>query len=303
MQTDSNRDVNTYPSEKAKGLAGAVIIHAIFIGLLFLMGFSVPTPSGEGEGILVNFGTDETGMGLEEPAPSYQDITSPAVQPAARQKPAEETMMTQDIEDAPKVKKEDPEAEKRKIEKAEEDKKIKEQIEADRRVKEQEAIEARRVEAEQKRQSDIMNRTKNALANSKNMGTGSGSEGITGGTGNQGSLNGSIDSKVRGEGNGLGDSGTGTGDKGISFKLAGRGFRKLPSPRYDYQGEGRVVVDVTVDRLGKVIQATAGTKGSTTLDTYLLKVAKEAAMSASFDPKPDAPEVQKGTITYNFILK
>ena len=148
-----------------------------------------------------------------------------------------------------------------------------------------------------------MNRTKNALANSKNMGTGTGSEGVNGGTGNQGSLNGSIDSKVRGEGSGLGTSGTGTGDKGISFDLGGRSFRSLPSPRYDYQGEGKVVVDVTVDRQGKVIQATAGAKGSTTLDTYLLKVAKEAAMSATFDPKPDAPEVQKGTITYNFKFK
>ncbi len=148
-----------------------------------------------------------------------------------------------------------------------------------------------------------MNRTKNAFSNPQNKGTGSGSEGVAGGQGNQGSLNGSLDSKVRGEGNGLGTQGTGTGDKGISYNLAGRGFRTLPSPKYDYQGEGRVVVDVTVDRQGKVINANAGGKGSTTLDTYLLKVAREAALTATFDPKPDAPEVQKGTITYNFILK
>ena len=46
-------------------------------------------------------------------------------------------------------------------------------------------------------------------------------------------------------------------------------FRAFPSPKYDYQGEGRVVVEVSVDRSGKVVQAIPGTKGSTTLDEYL----------------------------------
>lgn len=87
-----------------------------------------------------------------------------------------------------------------------------------------------------------------------------------------------IDSKVRGE---VG----GTGDKGISYDLKGRGFQKLPPPKYDYQGEGRVVVEVSVDRSGKVIQATPGIKGSTTLDEYLLKVAKDAALESRFETK------------------
>ena len=103
-------------------------------------------------------------------------------------------------------------------------------------------MKGKRIEAEQQRQSDIMNRTKNALANSKNAGTSSTSEGIAGGTGNQGDPRGSVDSDVRGEGGG-------TGDKGISYELKGRGFQKLPKPKYDYQGEGRVVVEVTVDRV------------------------------------------------------
>jgi len=97
--------------------------------------------------------------------------------------------------------------------------------------------------------------------------------------------------------------GNGLGDNGISYYLQGRGFQTLPSPKYDSQGEGRVVVDVSVDRSGKVTQAIPGTKGSTTLDEYLLKVAKDAALQAKFESKPDAPIVQKGTITYNFIVK
>ncbi len=194
------------------------------------------------------------------------------------------------------MKKVDPEAEKKKLEKIEADKKRKVQLEAERIRKLQEEAERKKIEADQQRQADIMNRTRNALANSKNAGTSSTSEGITGGAGNQGSTSGSVDSKIRGEGSGL-------GDKGISYDLKGRGFQNLPLPKYDYQGEGRVVVEVSVDRSGKVIQAVSGIKGSTTLDEYLLKVAKDAAMQAQFDTKPDAPMIQKGTITYNFILK
>ncbi len=64
-----------------------------------------------------------------------------------------------------------------------------------------------------------------------------------------------------------------------------------------------MVVEVSVDRSGKVVQAIPGFRGSTTLDENLLKVAKEAALKATFEPKPDAPAVQKGTITYNFVLR
>lgn len=272
--------------------------------------FSVPPPPEVENGILVNFGTDETGFGLIEPSPpAIQEETSfsaPAIQEKASPPPpsdgvkktAEDPLLTQNTEVAPAVKKVDPEAEKKRLDKIEADKKIREELNAEKIRKQQEETERKRVEAEQQRQTDIMNRTKNALANSKNAGTSSTSEGIAGGPGNQGDPDGSVDSKVRGEGGGTGNSG-----KGVSYNLQGRGFQKLPPPKYDYQGEGRVVVEVSVDRSGKVIQAVPGTKGSTTLDEYLLKVAKEAALEAQFEARPDAPVIQKGSITYNFMLK
>jgi outer membrane biosynthesis protein TonB len=265
--------------------------------LLVFVGFSIPPPPEIEEGIEVNFGTDETGSGLIEPSPpDQQETASVPVQATTTEVTQDEALLTQDTEEAPEVKKVDPEAERKKLEKVEADKKRREELEAERIKKAAEETERKRIAAEQQRQSDIMNRTKNALANSKNAGTSTSSEGITGGKGNQGVINGSADSQVRGEGGG-------TGDKGVSYDLKGRGFQKLPPPKYDYQGEGRVVVDVSVDREGKVIQAIPGTKGSTTHDEYLLKVAKDAALEARFESKPDAPVVQKGTITYNFILK
>jgi colicin import membrane protein len=297
LQPHPNNDLHKFPSERGKGIAGTVVIHLVIFLLMIFVGFSVPAPPETEEGIMVNFGTDETGMGMTEPSPpALQEETSPPLPSEAAVKTEEKPLLTQNSEEAPEVKKVDPEAEKKKLEKIEADKKRRAELETERIRKAAEETERKRVAAEQQRQTDIMNRTKNALANSKNAGTSSTGEGITGGAGNQGVPSGSVDSKVRGDGGGL-------GDKGISYDLQGRGFQKLPSPKYDYQGEGKVVVEVSVDRLGKVIQAIPGSKGSTTLDEYLLKVAKDAALEARFEAKPDAPAVQKGTITYNFILK
>lgn len=265
--------------------------------LLIIVSFSVPPPPEIEEGILVNFGTGETGLGMIEPSPpAVQQETSPPLPAKTVVKTEDDPLLTQNNEEAPEVKKADPEAEKKRLEKIEARRIQKEQLEAERIRKVQEETERKRIEAEQQRQADIMNRTKNALANSKNAGTTSTGEGITGGPGNQGVASGSVDSKVRGDGDGL-------GDKGISYDLQGRGVQDLPLPKYDYQGGGRVVVEVSVDRSGVVILAVPGVKGSNILDDYLLKVAKEAALKARFEMKPDAPAIQKGTITYNFILK
>jgi len=296
LQPLQNNELRKLPSERGKGLAGTIIIHLVLFVLLILVSFSVPPPPEEEEGILVNFGTDETGLGMIEPSPpAVQEQTSPPPPSDVAVKSDEEPLLTQNDEEAPEVKKIDPEAEKKRMEKIEADRKKRAEMEAERIRKKQEEDERKKIEADQQRQADIMNKTKNALANSKNAGTSSTSEGIAGGTGNQGDPQGSVDSNVRGEG-------SGAGDKGISYELQGRGFQKLPKPKYDYQDEGRVVVEVSVDRSGKVIQAVPGKKGSTTINEYLLKVAKDAAMEASFEAKPDAPAIQKGTITYNFKL-
>jgi hypothetical protein len=284
------------PSERVKGLAGTALIYIVVFAILLLFGFSMPVIPPPEEGILVNFGTDETGIGLIEPSPPAQEQVSAPATAVSAVNSNEEPLLTQNNEEAPVVKKIDPEAEKKRLEKIETNRKHREEVEAERLRKEQEETERKKIEADQKRQSVIMNRTKNALANSKNAGTTSTGEGITGGAGNQGVPTGSVDSRNHA-------IGSGTGDSLISYALEGRGVQKLPHPKYDYQGEGIVVVEVSVDRTGKVIQAIPGVKGSSTLDDYLLKVAKDAAMLATFEVKNDAPLVQKGTITYTFKLK
>lgn len=298
MQPLPNNDLRRIPSEKKRGIIGTSILHIVLLILLIVVAFTPPKPPETEEGILVNFGTDETGFGMIEPSPPPVQQEASVPPPKATPKVQnDEPLLTQNNEEAPEVKKVDPEVEKKRLEKLEADRKLKVQLEAERKKREAEEAERKRIEAEQKRQADIMNKTRDALANSKNSGTTSTSEGEAGGKGNQGVQTGSVDSKNRGEGSGLGTQGN------ISYDLGGRGFQSLPKPNYDYQGEGKVVVEVSVDRSGKVIQARPGITGSTTLDDYLLKVAKEAALKARFETKSNAPAVQKGSITYNFVLR
>lgn len=77
----------------------------------------------------------------------------------------------------------------------------------------------------------------------------------------------------------------------------------LPNPKYGINKSGKVVVEIAVNQFGTVTDATAGVKGSTVQDKVLWEAAKEAALKAKFNMSEGAPPIQKGTITYVFILK
>lgn len=308
MRQVPNKDLYNFPTERRKGIIATIIFHFILAVVLVVTGFHTPTPPPEEEGILVNFGTDDTGSGLLEPLASSSpeetiadETVDEIVEEVIAESQADETQMTQDFEDAPVVEKTieepDPEEERRRQEAIEAENLRLQQIEEERIRKEAEEAERKRLEDEQRRRTEIMDRTRNALDRANTAGNSvSTSEGIAGGEGNQGVETGSVDSKNYGEG-------SGTGTKGVSYNLAGRQARSLPKPNYDIQSEGIVVVEVTVDRDGNVTKAVAGVQGSTTLEEYFLRVAREAAMAAKFDRKPDAPVIQKGSISYHFILR
>lgn len=112
--------------------------------------------------------------------------------------------------------------------------------------------------------------------------------------GNQGSIEGDINS-TQYEGGGIGIDGE-------AYQLLGRSVSYKAKPIYKVQLEGKVVVEITVDQLGNVINAIPGVKGSTTLNTQLLKRAKEAALKTKFSAKESAPSRQQGKIIYNFQL-
>ena len=122
----------------------------------------------------------------------------------------------------------------------------------------------------------------------------SNSQGISEGQGDQGSQDGYPNSNTY--------TGGGTGTNGIAYQLGGRTIAEIKKPNYDSQQQGKVVVTIRVDRNGKVISATPGAKGSTTTNAYLYSKAKEAALKTTFEANTTAPEIQVGTIIYNFKL-
>jgi len=286
--------------ERKQGLVISAITHVILALLIIFVTFRIKIPEPVEEGLLVNFGFDETGSGLFEPAP--EPVSPPPPPAASADESSDEALLTQEFEEAVEVEKKEPSPEELRKQAEARAAEIKRQVEAEakaeaeRRRLEQEAAERRRQEEEQRRIDQANARARGAFSRTDNTGATGQSQGVAGGQGNQGVESGTPDAPNYGPGGGQ-------GSKDISFDLGGRQAKSLIRPPYDLQKEGVVVVAITVDRNGRVTDATPGMKGSTTLDGDLLRLAKEAALKTTFESKNDAPVIQKGTITYNFRLK
>ena len=135
---------------------------------------------------------------------------------------------------------------------------------------------------------------KNALFPGKrNQTSGNGSQGASTGAGDQGKTNGTISSNNY-EGNGGGNG---------NYSLAGRSSITLPRPEYNSNKQGTVVIQIWVNREGKVVRAEYQPKGSNTSDGTLVQHALAAARKARFNADAGAPDEQKGTITYKFEIR
>jgi TonB family protein len=275
------------PKHKILAALRTSVVCTIVLVILLLVHLSTPIPpypeggGGPGMGLEVNLGFSADGQGDIQLA---NPIEMPKFHEPAKTENETEKILTSEDQESEAIK----ETEKPVVK------------------KETKAVEIN------KQKETVANKTpeinKNALYQQK-KGT---NEGVTGKPGDQGNPNGVAGSNIysgsgQGTGGGTGGgSGTGIGTgigAGISANLDGRSSLTLPQPEFNNQKEGKVVVQVTVDRSGKVTNAIPGVKGSTTLDSYLLGVAKAAAVSSRFNSKEDAPMFQTGTITYVFRLK
>ena len=267
-----------------RGILGTIAFHTIILLLFILFGFRTPLPLPAEQGILINFGDSELGAGPEEPRSNeekQQKAPPPPVEKVSSENKEKEAVMTQEHEEAPALAAES-KTEKKKEEKKKEDPKP--------------VVKKPEPQPEIKKEEPKPTVDSRAMYRGKKTDTeNTGSEGVSQGVGNQGSLTGSEDATNRS----LGSSG---GD-GVRADLTGRNPVYLPTPEFDIQKEGIVKVEIQVDRSGKVVSAVPGVKGSTTLDSYLLGVAKRAALSSRFDAKADGQNIQTGTITYIFKLK
>jgi colicin import membrane protein len=309
-----------------RGVLGTILFHGLIILLLLFFGFVTPLPLPEEQGILVDFGNSATGSGAREPArraaqvPVKKEekkkepvvtpppVTKPKAQPKSTPNQGKEKVLTQDFEESAAVnsgtKKSKVDEEKKRQEELARQKKIAEEKARQEELERQRQAELerqRKAEAERKKKeeeqrqiTEINSRAQSAFGGGKtDNGSDSKSQGVTYGGGNQGSPDGSPGVNRYGNGGGSGNT----------YNLSGRSLvGGLPKPDFPGNEEGTVVVEITVDKYGKVTQAVPGVKGSNTMNPSLLAAAKKAALSARFNTDNNASAFQKGTITYHFVL-
>lgn len=266
--------------DEIKGLTGTILFHAILVLALLFLALRTPLPLPSEGGVEVNLGNSDDGMGLIQPAElQASNQTSPPTPEASDA----DKLLTDDTEETPAI-------EQKKVTKPAAEKPVPKPV-----IKPEPAP-----VPQPKVDPRAMFPGKSATGDKTGQG---GNEGITGKPGDQGKVTGDPNATgydgPGGSGNG---KSSGIGD-GISFDLGGRTSRQIPSPSNKFSDEGRVVVTIFVNRSGNVTRVIAPAKGTTTSSTHLRQLAEQAAKLAKFSPKEDAPEEQKGTITYIFKLK
>lgn len=257
----------TLNKDEKKALTTTVVIHIVLILLFIFTGMSYMEPPPPEEGILINFGFDNQGSGEIQTQSNVQSekqiVKEQITQEASPSKSVQDEMLTQETEEAPKVNTEKSES-----------------------IREEEVVKEEPKPSQEL--SDAMSKWKNKSDDK------SSSDGNTGKQGDQGDPSGSLES---------GSYVGGSGGSGFSFNLNGRKMIAKPRIKDVSQDEGKVVVDIIVDKYGKVVRATPGVRGSTTTSNILYKIAREAALSTKFDTNIDAPEQQKGQIVFTFLVK
>jgi hypothetical protein len=93
-----------------------------------------------------------------------------------------------------------------------------------------------------------------------------------------------------------------SGKSNIHYFLENRFHIRLPIPVYLAKSGGSITVDIQVDRSGNVIKAEAKT-AKNIADPMLPVYAKQAAERTLFNSESNAPEIQRGTITYKFVAQ
>lgn len=255
--------------EKISGIIGTAIFFVLLLLILLFVSWKNRPLSDELEGIPVMFGNVEEALGATE-SPMNEVVPQPAQQPSIPEHSPKEPLITQETEPTINV------AAKR------EEERRKAQLAEERRR--QEEIDKRRREEETRKRE--INKQMSGL-----FGENAGSRGETQGAGTQGVSTGNAS---QGATSGVGGIGT--------FDLGGRSLGKggLAQPNYSVNDYGIVVVNITVDPQGNVIDAKIG-RGTKTPSATLQNEAIRAAKRTKFN-SINSTNNQQGTITYNFKL-
>lgn len=271
-----------------KGISAGITIALFALLILFLIWFQIVTPNPpfpEGGG----GGGQELALGMMDVGNDNIDFgkMGEVTDVVAAEKPTEETITTADGGEHVDVTETKPE--------------VKENKTVITPVKE-EAIVKQKTEAEKMREKFLKNSGKNGggIGDNAVAGQGGSPDGdpFKNGTGGSGGGTGGGNGTGNGPGNGPG-SGPGFGGGKVGVSLKGRTLIVPPKLPNDAKEEGRVVVDITVDSEGNVIEASPNGRGTTTSSAILKAKARQAALATKFNVD-GVYEEQTGTITFVF---
>lgn len=263
------------------------LIAVILLLLIFIIGPKAMVPPEE-YGVAVNFGTTNFGSGNIQPKEPVRNqpkevIEEPKVQESQPQEtaPVENTEKVLTEENAEEI------AMKKKLE---EEARIK--AEAERKARE----EAERLEREQRVREEKKKNLDNLIGGiGKTDGTETGGEGDDNRAGDKGQLDGDPYAPSY-----FGEPGSGGG--GTGYGLNGRGRPEFSIVKPECDEEGRVVVEIHVNREGRVLRAIPGKK-HTTGDICLYEAAKKTALTHKWPANPDAPPTQIGFVKIDFSIR
>ena len=256
-------------NDKALAFLGTVVVHLLVLLVLFLMAFRTPLPLPGEEGVEVDLGLYNQGMGQVQPErPAIPEQATPPKPHEDKTTKSKDDIVTQDTEEAPALK----------TEKKEDTKK--------------ETVTKPKEQPEQPQETTQPTVNPRALFKGTDKSQDGGSEGVTGQPGDQGNPNGLAGVKKY---DGQGGKGNGPG-----YDLGGRSAKTLQRPPKDVPEDGHIVVEIWVDREGNVLR-TGIAKGTDITNIEMRNTALDAAQRSKFAPDPNAPDEQKGTITYTFV--
>lgn len=261
---------------------GTVVCLLLLLLLLFKLSMTAPVIEEE-EGIVVAFGTAEDGGGMPDATPDdaiTQVEQIPA--PAAPEKPSNNDLMVQDDEESLALAKQREEEARRK---ALEEELIRQRREAEAKAEAERVAKEKALAEQRAKEQEAIDKANQLAALFGNAGT------TEGGNGDNASAS---SSGVKGNpvGKGFGES------NGNTWHLAGRDVKSLPKPSDNFNQQGRVIVNIRVDKAGNVVSATVA-DGTTVSDRPTQQLALSAARQAKFT---EGDSEQIGSIVYNFKI-
>ncbi len=267
-------------SQRVKAIISTSVLHILLFALCYFFYIKVQIPIEEIEtgGVVINYGTSETGMGndytsMDEPAIGENISSEPVVDPNRPNSPVESSttadkdVLTQNTEDAPTVNDKNPSTSNNS------------------NTSTTTTTEPAKPSVDQRA----------IFKGKKNNGTGGG-DGTGTTPGNQGATDGDPNSKSY-------EGGGGTGGNGVSLNLSGRKFISLPRIQDDGQTSGKVSVEITVDKNGTIVTAKAGARGTTISNASLWNKCEKAVLGAKLNAIANGPEIQAGSVIFTFILE